>query len=157
MFAKRTTSTCHGTRSQRLGGKRTAAIGDFALTTSTHRLLAIYPLTAIAMSATIAPKIEVYTLLACSVHRPDILRHMISKNGHLFDTPRALSDVLENEPVTLQTESTDGLAALVVPGLRKNDTNAPDKPATCAADPVVQAAVAKLSASESASACHTFF
>ncbi|KAF9444748.1 MFS general substrate transporter [Macrolepiota fuliginosa MF-IS2] len=73
-------------------------------------LLVALPFTAIAMSATIAPRIEVYTTLACRVIRPDIY-----------------SDVSQPNTAVLSTV-------------------AETRPQRCAADPVVQAAVAKLSA-----------
>jgi hypothetical protein len=36
------------------------------------RLLAVVPFTSMAASAKIAPRLEIYTALACSVHKPDI-------------------------------------------------------------------------------------
>jgi hypothetical protein len=80
------------------------------------------PLTAISMSATLAPRIDVYTILACKVLRPEYnttadLPHLLSTQ-HQVAAPsfNHLSTITRNEP-------------------------GPDR---CATDPVVQAAVAKL-------------
>ena len=64
------------------------------------------------MSATIAPRIEVYTTLVCRVIRPDIYHDV--QIPELFRVGRLLG---------------------------------PTRPQQCAADPVVQANVAKLAAS----------
>lgn len=61
------------------------------------------------MSTTLAPRIEIYTMLVCRVVRPDIY----------YD----------------QSQS----------GLLSSPQPVPNLPQLCAADPVVQAAVAKLS------------
>ena len=44
--------------------------------------MAIIPFSSMAMGATIAPKIEVYTMLACRVHKPDIFE----ESGFLVGT-----------------------------------------------------------------------
>ncbi|KAF8077579.1 major facilitator superfamily domain-containing protein [Lyophyllum atratum] len=112
-------------------------------------LLTIVPFTAIAMSATIAPRIEVYTLLACSVHKPDIFRQEHSTLGGGFihfpdNTPIILPEFPQNEPWPLGQRTTHE----PVFGLKK-DRNGTEKPGpACASDPVVQAAVAKLSTGE---------
>jgi hypothetical protein len=110
-----------------------------------YRLLGGMPFTAIAMSSTLAPRIEVYTMLACSVHKPDIFRQnfpgfelglqdISSPNLDIWGfsnepslTPLYLSDLV------LEPENTNGS----VPTTPRN---------RCASDPVVQAAVAKLTA-----------
>ncbi|THU77812.1 MFS general substrate transporter [Dendrothele bispora CBS 962.96] len=68
-------------------------------------LICMLPLTSITMAATIAPKVEIYTLLACAQHKPEIFDSL----GLSFADPGS-------------------------------------KPNLCAVDPVVQAAVARLSA-----------
>lgn len=70
------------------------------------------PLTTIATSACMAPRIEVYTLLVCSHHRPDVYREMF---------PRTVANII---------------SSLVAGG---SGNKSP-----CAADPTVQAEVAKL-------------
>lgn len=103
------------------------------------------PFTSIAMAATIAPKIEIYTLLACSVHKPEILQQTLNGSVELpIDTlliypiiPRGYSNY---------DFDTSQLFTLPLPAFQ-NDTHTP-KPIICASDPVVQAAVAKLSTGE---------
>lgn len=95
------------------------------------------PFATIAMSATIAPKIEIYTLLACSVHKPEIFR-----DQHLLST---------NLPFSLRPQK-DSLVDITFPPsfdiAINNNTSTMDElngsPSTCATDPVVLAAVAKL-------------
>ena len=124
-----------------LGGRLHHHGGEFtALNSRYHlfmagfvaRLLMIMPFTSIATSATIAPRIEVYTTLACSVHRPDIF-------GESF---RQL-DILD-----FIQHSDDHRIPVVAHPSSPVDINDADTPPTrkqrCAADPVVQAAVAKL-------------
>ncbi|KAG5734504.1 hypothetical protein E4T56_gene5957 [Termitomyces sp. T112] len=84
-------------------------------------LLIVVPLTAIAMSATLAPKIEIYTLIVCSVLKPEILHSSIPGNN------------------TIGVGITHGLTYNT---LFHNSTGG----GLCAADPIVQAEVAKLAA-----------
>ncbi|KAI0072772.1 MFS general substrate transporter [Panus rudis PR-1116 ss-1] len=76
--------------------------------------LSLVPFTAIAMSASLAPRIEIYTKLACEVHRPE---YSVGQGN--------TSASWINEFIT----------ATILDG--KEDKR-------CASDPVVQAAVAKL-------------
>ena len=102
------------------------------------RLLCLMPFAAIAMSATLAPRVEIYTTLACRVHRPDIYDQPFSfLMGNAADSSRAMSHVPSNL-LDVRNFSTRGLDynELIAQGKR------------CASDPVVQAAVAKLSASK---------
>lgn len=82
----------------------------WSLTRISFRLLCALPFAAVAMSATIAPRIEIYTILACREMRPDIYYEGMQINS----SPLA--------------------------------TLTPTRSQLCAADPVVQAAVAKLAA-----------
>ncbi|KAK2466711.1 hypothetical protein APHAL10511_000969 [Amanita phalloides] len=80
-------------------------------------LLYVIPFTAIAASATLAPRVEVYTMLACKIHRPHdhfSLAGSVASWWHVISTRGSGSEVLD-DPKDL-----------------------------CASDPVVQAAVAKL-------------
>lgn len=105
----------------------------------------IMPFTSIATSATLAPRIEIYTTLACSIHRPDIYRQQqdildFVQQSNEYGTPAVahqsssgsadISDVFMIEK-TIQFTDAD------TPPTRKQ---------RCASDPVVQAAVAKLTA-----------
>ncbi|KAF5358151.1 hypothetical protein D9756_001317 [Leucocoprinus leucothites] len=78
-------------------------------------LICALPFTAIAMASTLAPRIEVYTILACRLLRPDIYH----------DESLSVLDL--------------------------TSTLAPTRGQLCAADPVVQAAVAKFAAAMSTS------
>ncbi|RDB23050.1 putative membrane protein C14C4.07 [Hypsizygus marmoreus] len=113
-------------------------------------LLGLVPFTAIAMAATMAPRIEIYTLLACSVHKPDIFRHSLpSLNGTSGLPLPGISAVTPGSKfISLQFNTTMPFI-LPMSGL-KNNTE-PGKPTLCASDPVVQAAVAKLTAVMAAS------
>ena len=100
------------------------------------------PFTAIAMSSTITPRIEIYTSLACSFLRPDYgesLQQPASILGFLH------SDDRRNPAVAHQSSSID----TDVFNNKFLEINGADTPPTrkqrCASDPVVQAAVAKLS------------
>ncbi|GLB34576.1 putative major facilitator superfamily protein [Lyophyllum shimeji] len=106
-------------------------------------LLLIVPFTAIATSATLAPRIEVYTLLACSVHKPDTFRHEHPPLGGFLHFPDISPVIPPRIPISvppLNHELTYAPPAFSL----QNDTRDPKAPGSCASDPVVQAAVAKL-------------
>ena len=89
-----------------------------------------------------APRIEIYTVLACSVHKPDIFKQSFP----------GLELGLVEEPRQLSTHSSVQLIDRVyLPHLtdklgRAANGSVPTNPNLCASDPVVQAAVAKLTA-----------
>jgi hypothetical protein len=92
-----------------------------------------------AASATVAPRIEIYTLLACFVHRPDIFKIPQTVGAHAgFPT---------GAPVFTDVTSRVFASSASVLGLQ-NGTDATAQPSLCASDPVVQAAVAKLTVGE---------
>src|SRR5258708_15659215 len=91
------------------------------------RLLAAIPFTAAVASAKIAPRLEIYTVLACSVHKPDI-------SGQDF------GHVLLGLPVFALPPHSYGLTGTSLDSFRSFNASA------CGSDPVVQAAVAKLMA-----------
>jgi hypothetical protein len=94
------------------------------------------------MSATMAPRIEIYTVLACSVHKPDIFKQSFP----------GLELGLVEEPRQLPTHSSARLIGGIYPphltdkSGQATNASVPTKPNLCASDPVVQAAVAKLTA-----------
>ena len=102
------------------------------------RLLVLIPFTSIAVSSTIAPRIEIYTALACT----DIY-------GESFQRLDILDFVQQsNDPAAVhQSGSLDVFDAFMIDkSLRFNDADPPPtRKQRCASDPVVQAAVAKLS------------
>ena len=83
------------------------------------------------MSATTAPRIEIYTFLACSVHKPDIFDRTLRLGGYVR---------FPNEP------SPHLVLRPVIPGVQTFSYAITANP--CASDPVVQAAVAILTAGE---------
>ncbi|KAG2157241.1 major facilitator superfamily domain-containing protein [Suillus clintonianus] len=119
---------------------------------SPYWLVFATPLASIGFSAVIGPRVEMYTVLACRVHAPALqyepnsMLHlaqpysMLSKNMaktlHVdfnLDEPSAAS--VSAQPVSLYVPANPG----------PQQEHVPDRD-QCASDPVVQAAVAKLSA-----------
>ncbi|KAJ7228026.1 major facilitator superfamily domain-containing protein [Mycena haematopus] len=94
------------------------------------------PPSTIAMSATLAPKIEIYTLLACSVHKPEIFRDRHFLPASYFQ-PSA--ETIETTfPPSFDTAINSSSSVVV------STADYPTK--ECASDPVVLAAVARLAA-----------
>jgi hypothetical protein len=113
------------------------------------------PFSSIAMSATIAPRIEIYTMLACSVHKPDIFRQNFPGiELGLHTTIHEISGLDFRVPSSDIPTSSDIHMAHVFPGIypfldsppKNGSTPPPKKGNLCASDPVVLAAVAKLTA-----------
>jgi hypothetical protein len=121
-----------------------------------YRLLVALPLTAISMTATMAPRIEIYTILACRVHKPEYTMHLAPSN--LFRLPPSDTDSgLLNSKLTpgpwtsplipINIASQWELAHIYFSSLPEtaNDTES-EIENRCASDPDVQAAVARLTA-----------
>ena len=108
------------------------------------------PFTAMANSATMAPRIEIYTMLACRVHKPDVFK----RNFPRLDWDLNMSD-RNDASIPSVTPEVYGVSvsAQILPqpfaASQDNGTQTPPERNTCASDPVVQAAVAKLTAGES--------
>jgi hypothetical protein len=107
------------------------------------------------MSATIAPRIEIYTMLACSVHKPDIFRQNFPGiELGLHSTIHEISGLDFRVPSSDIPTSSNIHMAHVFPGIypfldsppKNGSTPPPKKGNLCASDPVVLAAVAKLTA-----------
>lgn len=124
------------------------------------RLLGILPFTAIAMAATLAPRIEIYTILACSVHKPDIFKETytgidLPYSGFPFggapsiSLPSAGARVSPLQDAEIGTRFTPDMVLRFGNHTQPKPTN----PNLCASDPTVQAAVAKLTAGMSCT-CH---
>ncbi|KAG2019931.1 hypothetical protein CC2G_005324 [Coprinopsis cinerea AmutBmut pab1-1] len=92
-------------------------------------LLCMVPFSALAQSSMLAPKVELFTMLACRVHKPDIY-----DGGLLQASPAQIPE----------TSAASLIASVVLPEVTKFDHLTAPNP--CATDPTVQAAVAKLSA-----------
>ena len=99
------------------------------------------PFTAIAMATTIAPRIEIYTMLVCSVYKPDIFK----QNYPGVDASRL--DL--SAPNLASVAPSPTLIPIYLPELitepPKSGNNS-TLPNQCASDPVVQAEVARLTA-----------
>jgi len=94
-------------------------------------ILAVLPFTAMAMSACIAPRVEIYTELACRAHKPEYKTgRRISVTGIAY--PQLIANFTES--------NTDPF----LPILNFDDNAALDMDKRCAKDPEVQAAAAKL-------------
>jgi hypothetical protein len=113
---------------------------------SLTRLLVMIPLAAIVASAAFAPRIEVYTALACKVHRPE---YFVTEATHPSSVERQNLDLKSfprssfDSPDAVDRLYLDDVGSLsLFQGGSKRDLN------PCASDPVVQAAVAKLSLGE---------
>ena len=107
------------------------------------RLLAIVPFTAIAASSTITPRIEIYTSLACSFLRPEY--------GESHQQPADILGLLHSVDCRISAMTHQSSCVNIPDGFMTDTslrTNGMDTPPTrkqrCASDPVVQAAVAKL-------------
>ncbi|KAF8212040.1 major facilitator superfamily domain-containing protein [Mycena galopus ATCC 62051] len=102
-------------------------------------LLVFTPLSTIAASATLAPKVEIYTLLACSVHKPEIFRDRHFIPGFLGSSFQSSPESIETTfPPSFDIAINNSSSTFVA------EPNYPTK--ECASDPVVLAAVAKLTA-----------
>ncbi|KAJ3819974.1 major facilitator superfamily domain-containing protein [Lentinula raphanica] len=99
-------------------------------------LLAIIPITSAAMSSTLAPRVEIYTDLACAQHKPEIA------DNHTRFIPYPTSPLLSNPISNISITAHNNAGQL--PGSIEMPTKKPSNP--CKTDPVVQAAVAQLAA-----------
>lgn len=99
---------------------------------SPYWILAMMPISSISFTSTIAPRIEVYTQLACAYHRPEIFElqdtSTVRTNGLVAPSHTTFS--ADHNTTNVFFEPISERAA----------------PPTCASDPVVHAAVTKLSA-----------
>ncbi|KLO13488.1 MFS general substrate transporter [Schizopora paradoxa] len=96
-------------------------------------ILSTMPFSAMAMSACVAPRVEIYTELACRAHRPE------------YETGRILPPMFFRaiEPQVIANYTEDDIS-YIVPSLNYGDNFAPEEPNPCAKDPEVNAAAAKL-------------
>ncbi|KAK7020467.1 MFS domain-containing protein [Favolaschia claudopus] len=100
-------------------------------------LLCLTPLSTICSAATLAPKIEIYNLLACSVHKPEIFRHR-----HFLPSFNAPSEPSELDETTYPPSF--DIALNTNSSIFSLMSDLPTK--ECSSDPTVIAAVAKLTA-----------
>ncbi len=104
------------------------------------------------MSATLAPRVEVYTTLACAVHKPDILKQSFSDValGHRVALRDSESSTLDfharsHDPIEITFPKSHHF--LNYKSFSEANRNSPNRN-LCAADPVIQAATAKFIAGQ---------
>ena len=114
------------------------------------RLLMFTPFAAMAGSATITPRIDIYTTLACSFIRPeygDGLQQQLDILGGFLHSNDCSSSYRIPAAAVAHQSSCMNISDVIIFD-KSFQTNGPDTPPTrkqrCASDPVVQAAVAKL-------------
>ncbi|KAL0946702.1 hypothetical protein HGRIS_012889 [Hohenbuehelia grisea] len=109
---------------------------------SPYWLLFMMLLSAPATGMTIAPRIEIYTLLACSVHKPEVFEIAPIGANLPYIIPHKLDPLSNSNPTDsfLSSASWPNDTVRVQAGHGYDDTYK-----LCAKDPVVQAAVAQLS------------
>ena len=137
-----------GGRLHHHGGELPALCGNPSFHKIRLRILGVVPFTAIAASSTITPRIEIYTSVACNFLRPDY--------GEIPSPQQPATNILGflhsddcRIPVLASQSSCGDISDIfMIDNLESLQINAVDAPPTrkqrCASDPVVQAAVAKL-------------
>lgn len=68
----------HGTGGHQLCGPLSKQPSTFDITQYSDRLILISPLYTISLAATLAPRIDIYTQLACAIHKPE---YTMRQNG----------------------------------------------------------------------------
>lgn len=115
------------------------------LITTHDRIIGGMPLASIAMSTTIAPRVQIFTRLACMAHRPE----------YMSDDAKTAPTMVEagwGHAFTPQRGPHGGFISVLLPQLQQhqqqhtpsNATKIPSPSEQCQSDPVVQAAVAEL-------------
>lgn len=142
---------CRGGKDHRPTGQRTNLLCRRYIDHSS-RLVFATPLASIGFSATIGPRVEMYTALVCRVHAPELqhaqngMLHLAQPHSLLFmNTARTLHDGLNPYDPSAPFVSAQPVSLYVPADTGPQQLYAPDRD-QCASDPVVQAAVAQLSA-----------
>ncbi|OCB86786.1 MFS general substrate transporter [Sanghuangporus baumii] len=118
---------------------------------SPYWLLCTTPFSSIAMSACVAPRIEIYTLLACRQHKPEYTvgdcPHGIDVNTNNTVLPTSFSRLRDSLPISDYQYPLPGSKTISLlfdePALGTIKESS-DSKSKCASDPVVQAAAAKI-------------
>ena len=136
------------------GGQYTIYMPNANVTNIPSRLIIAIPFTAMSVAATMAPRIEIYTILACRVHRPEYTRNnqfsyelnLPHVGGNELITPGPTFGMLADYRSARQDINISVLQGKMHQSTTEDDQN-------CASDPDVQAAVAKLTAGIYNSTC----
>jgi len=111
------------------------------------RLVFGAPLSSIGYSAAFAPRVEVYTQLACRVHKPE---YFPDSPSPLFSQPLISHVAQASNTSPTKTGAVDDPSYVFIPNTTYED---PETRKKCTTDPDVQAKVARLSASMSHASC----
>ncbi|KZP31830.1 MFS general substrate transporter [Athelia psychrophila] len=114
---------------------------------SPYWLMVAVPFTASSMGMTMAPRVEIYTVLACAIHRPEYAKHLkLSKDMGLpyEEYAHDVSPVLPLPPLALGTPVDLDVSPALNDTLYFEEPAAPGGLDKCASDPQVQATVASL-------------
>ncbi|KAG1875144.1 major facilitator superfamily domain-containing protein [Suillus tomentosus] len=121
---------------------------------SPYWLIFSTPVASLGFSAIIGPRVEMYTALACRVHAPGLelqyepngMPHLAQPHAVLsMDTAKTLYDGLNLDDLTAPVVSAQSVSVYIPADTGSQQSSVPDRD-QCASDPVVQAAVAQLSA-----------
>ncbi|KAF5315849.1 hypothetical protein D9611_005020 [Ephemerocybe angulata] len=107
-------------------------------------LLCAVPFSSLAKTASLAPRVELYTMLACRVHKPDIFYDSHATNNTSIMGKMGLS---ESEVDTFSPTLQHAISPASQIPMLTTETHSVAKPSSpCGSDPTVLAAVARLSA-----------
>ncbi|KAG2349744.1 hypothetical protein BDR05DRAFT_250683 [Suillus weaverae] len=120
---------------------------------SPYWLVFATPVASIGFSALIGPRVEMYTVLACRVHVPELqyepndMLHLAQPHSMSLsmNTARTLHDGLNLDDSSSAFVSAQPVSLYIPADTGPQQSHVPDRD-QCASDPVVQAAVAQLSA-----------
>ena len=99
------------------------------------------PFGSLGYSATLAPKVALYTTLVCHVHKPELVGNLHDFSLPLINDPAITSANLLYPHI--ETAADPGSAYTTLSDYTQSEPGPEQK---CASDPVVQATVAKLNA-----------
>ena len=151
---------CLGGSDLRLCGQLDFACSRIKLDSIQCRLIVSLPFSALSIAATVAPRIEIYTILACSVQKPEYNIHPELSNllglpifeddsGLLVSHSSPGSRISPLIPIPILSDRDVTLICLTGPLPASNYNEGDDNNTNrCSSEPEVQAAVAKLTAGE---------
>ena len=141
----------HGVHS--LGGRGPLHIGQCSYAgicitlTFYARIIFAIPFGSLGYSATLAPKVALYTTLACRVHKPELVANLHDLSLPLInDLATTNANLLDPLIETAANPGSIFLPNSAYTALSDYTQSEPDPEQKCASDPVVQATVAKLTA-----------
>ncbi|KAH7929729.1 MFS general substrate transporter [Leucogyrophana mollusca] len=118
-------------------------------------LLIGMPISSIGFSSTLAPRVELYTMLVCRIHRPEYVSNSNLPGVYGYTTIPEVPSASVSFPTSVNGHTSTELGleppSVLVPRIptllsEQHNSASGDTRKQCAADPVVQAATAKLAA-----------